>query len=104
MTRKRAGSDKLLAERDSALATLQESQESAHSLRRLLLSEEMYRKAFFLTPDAMNITRLEDGMYVSVNHGFTQITGYSADEAQGKTAAELLGSGKADAATLAICV
>ncbi len=37
-----------------------------------------------------------------VNEGFTQITGYSADEAQGKTAAELLGSGKADAATLAI--
>ncbi|WP_342616396.1 EAL domain-containing protein [Rhodoferax sp. GW822-FHT02A01] len=89
MTHKRAGSDKPPAERDSALAPPQDSQESAHSLRRLVLSEEMYRKAFFLTPDAMNITRLEDGMYVSVNHGFTQITGYEESDVIGKTSLEV---------------
>jgi PAS domain S-box-containing protein len=36
-----------------------------------------------------------------VNEGFSRITGYSAEEAVGKTAGELLGSGKADIATLA---
>jgi diguanylate cyclase (GGDEF)-like protein/PAS domain S-box-containing protein len=49
----------------------------------------MYRNAFFLTPDAMNITRLEDGMYVSVNHGFTQITGYEESDVIGKTSLEV---------------
>ena len=89
MARKRAEADKPLAERGSALVPPQEPEQSAHSLRRLVLSEEMYRKAFFLTPDAMNITRLEDGMYVSVNHGFTQITGYEESDVVGKTSLEV---------------
>jgi two-component system, sensor histidine kinase and response regulator len=35
-----------------------------------------------------------------VNEGFTRVTGYTAEEARGKTPSELLGSGKADAQTL----
>ena len=40
------------------------------------------------------------GRITWINEGFTTITGYTAEEAVGKTPAELLGSGKADAQTL----
>ncbi|MES2583675.1 MAG: CHASE domain-containing protein [Pseudomonadota bacterium] len=36
-----------------------------------------------------------------VNEGFTQLTGYTLEEARGKTPGELLGSGKADPAVIA---
>ncbi|WP_244095785.1 sensor domain-containing protein [Rhodoferax ferrireducens] len=52
-------------------------------------SEERYRKAFQTSPDAVNITRLVDGLYVDVNTGFERITGWRHDEVVGKTATEL---------------
>jgi len=48
-------------------------------------SEEKFRKAFSSNPDSFTITRVEDGMYISVNNGFSQIFGYSAEEIIGKT-------------------
>ncbi len=57
--------------------------------RTVEISEDNYRKAFYLTPDAMNINRLEDGLYVSVNHGFTRITGFSEAEVLGKTSTDI---------------
>ena len=55
----------------------------------LKVSEEKFRKAFETGPDAININRLEDGLYVSINQGFTQIMGYSEDETIGRTSREL---------------
>lgn len=55
----------------------------------LKLSEEKFRKAFYLTPDSMNINRLEDGLYVSINPGFTQIMGYDESDVSGKTSGDL---------------
>jgi len=52
-------------------------------------SEEKFRKAFMTSPDAVNINRLSDGMYVSVNEAFTKILGYSEEETIGKTSLEL---------------
>lgn len=52
-------------------------------------SEEIFRKAFMTSPDAVNINRLSDGMYVSVNEGFTKILGYTEKEVIGKTSLEL---------------
>jgi len=52
-------------------------------------SEEKFRKAFQTNPDSININLLNDGRYVSINNGFTQITGYTADEVIGKTSIEL---------------
>ncbi|MGE5406857.1 MAG: PAS domain S-box protein, partial [Methanosarcina sp.] len=64
--------------------TLRKSREEA-----LRLSEERFRKAFMTNPDAMNINRLKDGMYVDVNEGFTSLTGYSREEVIGKTSFEI---------------
>ena len=52
-------------------------------------SEEKFRKAFFTSPDSININRLKDGMYVAINRGYTQILGYTEEEAIGKTSIEL---------------
>jgi PAS domain S-box-containing protein len=52
-------------------------------------SEVKYRKAFMTSPDSFVITRLSDGMFVSVNKGFTEITGYAEAEVIGKTSLEI---------------
>ena len=54
----------------------------------LRLSEERFRKAFDVSPDAININRIEDGLYVSVNSGFTRFMGYTREEIVGHTSAE----------------
>jgi PAS domain S-box-containing protein len=53
------------------------------------VSEEKFKKAFFTSPDSVSINRLNDGMFVSVNRGFTKITGYTEEEIAGKTSLEI---------------
>jgi len=57
--------------------------------KELLKSEEKFRKAFVTSPDSININRFEDGMYISINKGFTKVTGYSEEDVIGKTSLEL---------------
>jgi PAS domain S-box-containing protein len=52
-------------------------------------SEERFRLTFLASPDSVNINRLDDGMYVDVNEGFTRLTGYSAEEVLGRTSADI---------------
>lgn len=52
-------------------------------------SETLYRSAFRTSPDAINLNRLSDGLYVDVNEGFTELTGFTREEAVGKTSAEI---------------
>ncbi|CAG1013770.1 partial Cyclic di-GMP phosphodiesterase, partial [Anaerolineales bacterium] len=57
--------------------------------RVLRESEDKFRKAFMTSPDSVNINRLQDGMYISINPGFTQIMGYTEADVIGKTSLEL---------------
>jgi PAS domain S-box-containing protein len=52
-------------------------------------NELKFRKAFKISPDAININRLEDGLYVEINDGFTAITGYARKDILGKTSFEI---------------
>jgi len=52
-------------------------------------SEEKFRLAFDTSPDSIAITRLADGVIVSVNKGFKQISGYTQEEVIGKTSPEI---------------
>jgi PAS domain S-box-containing protein len=52
-------------------------------------SEEKYRVAFNSTPDAITITQIPDNRYVYVNDAFTKLTGYSRQEALGRTPFDL---------------
>jgi PAS domain S-box-containing protein len=56
---------------------------------RVRKSEELFRKAFLTSPDSVNINRLSDGVYISINEGFTKILGYSEEEVIGKSSIEL---------------
>jgi len=61
--------------------------------RRLLMdigrSEEKFSKAFRSSPYALMLTRLADGRIQEVNDGFVRLSGYSREEALGKTTQEL---------------
>jgi len=55
------------------------------ALEELRASEEKFRKAFETSPDSININRLSDGMFISINKGFTQLTGYTEADVAGRT-------------------
>jgi PAS domain S-box-containing protein len=55
----------------------------------LAASEEKFRKAFTTSPDSISINRISDGLYVSINTGFTKIMGYSEKEIIGRTSIEM---------------
>jgi PAS domain S-box-containing protein len=68
------------------LVDITERKTNEETLRQ---SEDKFSKAFFLSPDAIAITRLVDGAYVAVNEGFKGILGYTEEEVIGKTSLEL---------------
>lgn len=57
-------------------------------IQELKLSEDKFLELFYLSPDAIIISRL-DGTYVEVNREFVRMTGYSAEEVIGKNALDL---------------
>lgn len=48
-------------------------------------SEEKFSRAFHLSPDSININQLEDGVYIDVNEGFTNILGYTPEDVIGRS-------------------
>jgi diguanylate cyclase (GGDEF)-like protein/PAS domain S-box-containing protein len=53
------------------------------------LNEDKFFKVFQSSPDAILISRLDDGQLIEVNDGFYHLTGYSHDEALFRTSQEL---------------
>ena len=52
-------------------------------------SEERFEKIFQSSPDAIVISRLEDGRYLEVNQRWVELFGFAREEAIGRTAFEL---------------
>ena len=65
---------------------ISELRQDEENLRK---SEEKFRIAYMTNPDLININRLSDGMYISVNDGFTKILGYTGEDAIGRTSIEM---------------
>ena len=83
-----------VAERTSDLAEAnalleEEIAEHRRDKQSLRQSEEWFRHLFYAIPDAVVISRLRDGLIRDVNHGFSVFTGYSREEALGKTTLSL---------------
>lgn len=55
----------------------------------LRVSKERFAKAFHSSPYAITLTRADDSTMTEVNEGFVDITGYTAQEALGKTSVDL---------------
>ncbi len=71
------------------LAVTRNIEDFVKTREALLQSETKFRKVFKVSPDAININRMEDGMYVDINEGFTAITGYTPEDVEGKTSVEI---------------
>lgn len=55
----------------------------------LRASESKFSTAFHTSPDSVNINRLTDGLYLDINQGFTDITGYTREDVLGRTSLEI---------------
>lgn len=55
----------------------------------LVASEERFYKAFQTSPDSVTLHRISDGTTIDVNEGFTLLSGFTREEAVGKTASDL---------------
>ena len=75
--------DDLWQERNSLEKVVQER---TNSLRE---SEERFRLAYSTSPDAININRMSDGLYVDINEGFTRQTGFTREDVIGRTSQEI---------------
>lgn len=62
-------------------------QKQADMERRQL--EDKFMKAFHISPDAININRLKDGLYIDINEGFISLTSYTEKDVIGKTSLEI---------------
>ena len=56
--------------------------------KNLKESEDKFKKAFQTSSDSININ-LQDGTYVDINEGFTNLTGYTQDDVVGKLTSEI---------------
>ncbi len=52
-------------------------------------NEERYRTAFQTSPDAIAISRIDDGVYVDANDGALQMFGWERDEIVGRSTADI---------------
>ncbi|KAF0208686.1 MAG: PAS/PAC sensor hybrid histidine [Actinobacteria bacterium] len=63
--------------------------ERAATVDALRLSERKFSTAFHTSPDAVNINRLSDGLFVEANEGFTKLTGYSREDVEGRSSQDI---------------
>jgi len=70
----------------SVIRDASERRAAAEALHR---SEERFRVAFATSPDSMNLTRLDDGICVAVNQGFTRVTGWTEADVLGRSSLDL---------------
>ncbi|MCZ6519998.1 MAG: PAS domain S-box protein [Bacteroidetes bacterium] len=56
---------------------------------QLKQSQDRFANTFYLSPDAIGVTRLSDDKIIDVNKGFEKVFGLKRNEAIGKTAIEL---------------
>ncbi len=57
--------------------------------RDLARSEVLYSTAFRTSPDAISISRMEDGLFIAVNESFTRMFGWDSLEVRGRPSSAL---------------
>jgi PAS domain S-box-containing protein len=86
----RVTATRLWAERHPAVLSIFDDISELHDAQEALSRSQTTLSHLVATsPDLITLTDLESGRYVMVNDTFTRITGYSSDEAIGRTALEL---------------
>jgi len=78
--------DNMIIGLQGVLTDISESKLAEEALKE---SEERFRIAFKTSPDAIYITRFDDGLIIYINDGFTAWSGYSREDVFGKTYRDL---------------
>jgi PAS domain S-box-containing protein/putative nucleotidyltransferase with HDIG domain len=78
-----------ISNRQLRVAAIRDITEQKQTESVLRASESKFSIAFRTSPDSININRLEDGLYLDINQGFTEITGYTWEDVRGKTSLEI---------------
>jgi PAS domain S-box-containing protein len=71
------------------VTTIRDITEQKRAEEALRLSEEQFAKAFYSSPVAIVISRLEDGQLVDVNQAWCHLLGYTREQAVGHTPMDL---------------
>ncbi len=71
------------------LFIFRDTTKQARALEQARSTQELFYEAFELGPLLMSITTVEEGKYLFVNENFTKVSGYTKEEALGKTSTEL---------------
>ena len=71
------------------IAQIEDITEQVKSERKIQRLEERFSKAFYTSPDAININRAVDGVYLDCNRSFIELTGYTREEIIGKSSLAL---------------
>ncbi len=74
---------------DYFVAVIEDNSARRRAEDALRETEERYRTAFLTGPDAININRLPDGLYIDVNERFLRMSGWTRDEVIGHTSSEI---------------
>ena len=74
---------------ERVLVCAQDITQRKRAQKALQESEEKFRLAFQTSPDAINLNRLEDGVYIDINDGFTKLMGYTRNDVVGKSSIAL---------------
>jgi diguanylate cyclase (GGDEF)-like protein/PAS domain S-box-containing protein len=75
---------------DLLFREINRNQKTLEALNAQLSESELrYRLAFSTGPDAININRLSDGLYLDVNEAFLRMSGWSREEVIGKTSSDI---------------
>jgi PAS domain S-box-containing protein len=72
-----------------AIETIRDITEQKKAAKALKDSEERFRLLFYSSPDAVSLNRMEDGLYVDINEGFTNVTGFTREEVLGRSAVDI---------------
>jgi PAS domain S-box-containing protein len=79
----------LIGREECILSVMQDQTERKRAADALRESEERLRIAFQTSPDAINLNRMSDGVYVSINEGFTRIMGWTEADVVGRSSLDL---------------
>ena len=71
------------------IGTLRDITELRRAEKALRSSEDKFSKAFHHSPLLLTISDIEDGTYLDINDKFSEVSGFSREEAIGKTSIDL---------------
>ena len=74
---------------DEVVALVRNITDRKEAEEQLRLSEEKFSQLYMTNPDSLSLTRVKDAVYIDVNEGFTRFSGYTREEAIGRSTLEI---------------